>query len=195
MKTDAIQVGRLATNCYVVSDEKGLCAVIDPGDEADKIKSFLDANSLRCECIFITHGHPDHIDGLARLKELTGACVVANAADAKRIENRAGVKPDMLCRDKDEIRLSDGLTFTVLETPGHTPGGVCYICGDAMYCGDTVFFESVGRTDFPGGSFDTLRESLDKIAALPYEDLYLYPGHMESTTLAHERAHNPFFAR
>lgn len=188
MKIDTIPVGMLQTNCYIVRDEKGNCAVVDPGDEPDRILDFLDEEGLTCKAILLTHGHFDHIGGLEPLHRATGAPVVIGEGDRDCIK----LTPDRIARQGEEISCGD-LVFEVTETPGHTPGGVCYRCADALFSGDTLFRESVGRTDFPGGSFAVLRESLKKLRELPFEDLAVYPGHMESTTLAHERACNPFF--
>ncbi len=190
MTIDVLQVGPIGTNCYIVADGAGKCAVVDPGDEPDRIVDFLDDNKLTCEKILITHGHSDHIGGLAALKRATGADIVLHERDCPMVKSA----PDLLCVDGDVIAAGN-LCFEVIETPGHTPGGVCYKCGDALFSGDTLFQNSVGRTDFPGGSFETLRKSLAKLRDLPDADLRVFPGHMDATTLAHERAHNPFIER
>ncbi len=189
MRVECIPVGMLSTNCYVAWDDASVAVVVDPGDEAAKIEKFLADNALKCECILLTHGHFDHIGALAALKKKTGARVGIGEADAESIK----FPPDFYCKDGDKIRVGE-LELTVVETPGHTPGGVCYLCGDTLFSGDTLFFESVGRTDLPRGDFNVLRASLDKLAALGGELLVL-PGHAESTTLSHERAHNPFMVR
>ncbi|MEG1384193.1 MAG: MBL fold metallo-hydrolase [Oscillospiraceae bacterium] len=190
MKIDILTVGPIGTNCYIVSDANKKCAVIDPGDEADRIVDFLDDKGLTCEYILLTHGHFDHIGALEQVKRATGASLVMNAADRGRIK----LSPEILCADGDEIAVGDNL-FSVIATPGHTEGGVCYKCGDSLFSGDTLFCDSVGRTDLPGGDFETLRRSLLKLRDLPDADLKVYPGHMESTTLAHEREFNPFIEK
>ena len=190
MNVECLPVGMLSTNCYVVWDEAKTAVVIDPGDEAPKIEKFLADNGLKCAWILLTHGHFDHIGALAAVKEATGAKVAIGAGDADCIK----FPPDRISRDGDVIRAGE-LEFTAVETPGHTPGGVCYLCGDTLFSGDTLFFESVGRTDLPKGDFNALRASLAKLRALPQEDLIVLPGHAESTTMSHERAHNPFMGR
>ena len=190
MTINTIVVGPLGTNCYIVSGDGKTCAVIDPGAESIKIKRYLEQNSLTCDGILITHGHEDHTSGLAKLEDYTKAPVYVGAEDLYRM-------PIDGCKavGEGDVIKAGALEFKVIETPGHTEGGVCYICGDAMFAGDTIFYESVGRTDFPGGDFSVLRRTLQKIDSLPYDDLDIYPGHMQKTTLAHERQYNPFFER
>lgn len=190
MKIDTILTGMIGENCYIVSDDDKVAAVVDPGDEADKINAFIDQNGYKVEWILITHPHFDHVGALAGVKEHTGAKVAIGEKDADGIR----FAPDMACKEGDTIK-AGALTFTVIETPGHTKGGVCYLCGDSLFAGDTLFYESIGRTDLAGGDFGQMRATLVKLRDLPYDDLKVYPGHMEATTLAHERAHNPFMGR
>ena len=130
MKIDVVRVGYLQTNCYIVSAQDARAVVIDPGDEAEKIAKYIDDNGITVEYIFITHGHFDHIGALAAIKEKTGAKVVINERDAEYIK----FSPDILCKDSDEIKAA-GLTFRVIQTPGHTKGGVCYLCENAIFSG------------------------------------------------------------
>jgi glyoxylase-like metal-dependent hydrolase (beta-lactamase superfamily II) len=193
MLIKTIPVGQLETNCYVVSDEDTMeCAVIDPGDESNAILDYLEDNHLKCRAILITHGHYDHVGAVLPVMEETGAPVYINEKDSG--DNYEGgskfPKPQggKFYSEGDEVRVG-GLTFRVLETPGHTPGGVTLICGDAMFCGDTLFRGSAGRTDLPGGDMDAELNSLKKICLQP-GDYEVYPGHMDSTTLAREREYN-----
>lgn len=188
MKIDVVLTGIIQENCYIVSDENKAAAVIDPGDNAKEIIKFLDKNGLKAEWILITHGHYDHIGAVAAVKEYTGAKIAIHEDDKEALR----FEPDMLAAEGDIIQCGL-LKFGVIETPGHTPGCVCYVCGGAMFSGDTLFRESIGRTDLPGGSFYAMRKSLHKLSELPYEDIDVYPGHMEATTLRHERKCNPFF--
>ena len=187
MKIDILQLGFLATNCSIVYDEAGNAAVIDPADRCDAILAHLAEKQLTCRTVLITHGHPDHTGALTALKEATGAEICVGAADAYRLPAAA----DRLLQDGDTVQVG-ALEFSVIATPGHTEGGVCYLLEDVLFAGDTLFYESVGRTDFPGGDTAVLMQSLQKLKALPYEDLHVIPGHHEFTTLAHERAHNPY---
>jgi glyoxylase-like metal-dependent hydrolase (beta-lactamase superfamily II) len=187
MKIEVVVTGMIMENCYIASDGDGRAAVVDPGDDAGRIIKAIERGGCSVEWILITHGHFDHIGAAAALKERTGARVAIHAADGAALRFR----PDMEVKDGDVIRCGE-MEFAVIETPGHTPGCVCYICGDAMFSGDTLFRESVGRTDMPGGSFADMRRSLIKLRDLSYERLDVFPGHMEPTTLEHERIHNPF---
>ncbi len=187
MTIDVILTGVIRENCYIVRDDSGIAAVIDPGDNAQKIIRHIADNGLQVQWILITHGHFDHIGAVAKVKEQTGAQVAIHAADSAALR----FVPDRLVKDGDIVCCGD-LQFEVIETPGHTPGGVCYRCDDALFTGDTLFYESIGRTDLGGGNFADLRQSLRKLRDLPCDDLAVYPGHMQSTTLRHERVHNPF---
>ena len=160
--------GPYMTNCYIVSDDEGNAAVIDPASDADRILEA--AAGLKVEKILITHGHSDHIGAAADLKDRTGAEIIANKKDAYRMHFDIDVNAE------EGMTVECGsLRFTVIETPGHTEGGVCY--------------------DLGGCNIYMLLKSLKKIADLPYEDLAVYPGHMEPTTLLRERTDNPFLVR
>lgn len=207
MKLIPLVTGMLAVNTYLIAGEDSdTCAVIDPGD-AVPVLDALNENGLACTHILLTHGHFDHIGGVKELREETGAMVCIHSGDAEMLSsNRKNLsvltggllepfEADRLLADGDTIE-TGGLTLAVLHTPGHSPGGVCYVVegGNTIFCGDTVFFEGAGRTDFPGASQSELYRSIaDKLFALPLDDAVLYPGHDEPTTLAHERAHNPLY--
>ena len=204
-----MEVGALQTNCYVPTNEETRhCVVIDPGAEGERILTALRKGNLTVDAILLTHGHSDHIGGVADLREATGAPVYISAGDADcltnprsnlslymfgtRMEGRAA---DHVVHEGDQLTLA-GMTFSVLETPGHTPGGVCYVLGEGddmvVFCGDTIFAESIGRTDFPGGSYDTLLKSIkNKILTLP-DEAQLLPGHGPGTSVGWERKRNPF---
>ncbi|MCI5753202.1 MAG: MBL fold metallo-hydrolase [Clostridiales bacterium] len=193
MLIKTIPVGRLAANCYVVADENTLdCAVIDPGDESGAILDYLEEHRLCCRLILLTHGHADHVSAAAALAEETGAAVCMNEKDAHiQLGTGSGYIPPegtRFCREGDLLQ-AGGLTFAVLETPGHTPGGLTFRCEDALFTGDTLFSGSCGRTDLPGGSMEAMMSSLAKLAALE-GDFEVYPGHMDSTTLQAERRCN-----
>jgi hydroxyacylglutathione hydrolase len=194
MLIKTLPVGQLETNCYVVTDEKSLiCAVIDPGDESNTILDYLEDNHLKCTHILITHGHYDHTMAVSAVKEATGAEVYMNEKDAHADLQSASLKYNPpagthFYKDGDTVDVG-GLHFTVLETPGHSAGSVCLICEDAIFSGDTLFQGSCGRTDFPGSDPNAMLSSLKRLYALE-GDYEVYPGHMDSTTLSRERAHN-----
>ena len=157
MLIKCLPVGHLMTNCYIVTDETTLeCAVIDPGDESNTILYYLEDNHLTCRAILLTHGHYDHTGAVYAVHEETGAPVYMNALDAGTavaFDSYTFTPPEgtIFYKEGDEVKVSN-LTFRVMETPGHTPGGVTLICGDALFTGDTLFAGSCGRTDFAGGS-------------------------------------------
>lgn len=196
MLIKTLPVGQLETNCYVVTDENALvCAVIDPGDESNTILDYIEDNKLSCKAILITHAHFDHVSAVNAMLEATGAELYMCEKDLELAKTGASGRftpPENthFYKDGDEVKVA-GLTFKVMETPGHTPGGVTLICGDALFTGDTLFRGSCGRTDLPGGDMRAELRSLKRIASLK-GDYEVYPGHAESSMLSIEREHNPY---
>lgn len=196
MLIKTLPVGQLETNCYVVTDENALvCAVIDPGDESNTILDYIEGNKLSCKAILITHAHFDHVSAVNAMLEATGAELYMCEKDLELAKTGASGRftpPENthFYKDGDEVKVA-GLTFKVMETPGHTPGGVTLICGDALFTGDTLFRGSCGRTDLPGGDMRAELRSLKRIASLE-GDYEVYPGHAESSMLSIEREHNPY---
>ena len=201
MEILAIPCGPVMANSYIVRREGSpTCAVIDPAD-AKLIYDHLQQAGLSCNHILLTHGHFDHVWGASDLKEKTGAKVYIHEADAAMAGGKAsyfsamsyGLKPcaaDVFIHEGDRIE-AGGLTFRVIETPGHTKGGVCFAVDseNVVFTGDTLFCESVGRTDL-GGDIRELMDSLfHKLYAL--DGYAVYPGHEESTTIEHEKQYNP----
>jgi len=199
MLIKTLVVGHLETNCYVVTDENTLeCAVIDPGAESNTILDYMEDNHLKCKAILVTHVHFDHVTALPKVYEETGAQVYICKKDLDSIDSplkKSGRLPENVIyyKDGDEVKISS-LVFRVMETPGHTPGGVSLICGDAIFSGDTLFAGSCGRTDFPGGNMMEELASLKKLAELP-GDYEVYPGHADATRLSLERVYNPYMVR
>ena len=195
MLIKTLPVGQLETNCYVVTNEKTLaCAVIDPGDESNTILDYLEDNHLKCEAIFLTHAHFDHVGAVEAVQEETGAVVYMNRLDDARV-NQVGLSGRFTLpeggkyySDGDVVEAA-GLRFEVIGTPGHTPGGVTLRCENALFTGDTLFRGSAGRTDLPGGDMAEELRSLKKLCFLP-GDYEVYPGHMDASSLERERLFN-----
>lgn len=192
MKIYTLPLGQLQTNCYLVADEDGIAAVIDPAAAPERILQTARESSLTIQAILLTHGHFDHVGAVAGLSQALRCPVWMH-------ENELTL-PEYLT--DGPLYYTDGygegdtvtvgkLNFTVLHTPGHTPGSVCLRCEDALFSGDTLFAGSCGRTDFSGGSGSEMCRSLRRLAQLP-GDLAVYPGHGEATTLEREKRENPY---
>ncbi|MFW5779977.1 MAG: MBL fold metallo-hydrolase [Bacillota bacterium] len=200
MKVQKLQVGYLQTNCYIVTcEEQREAAVIDPGGNYETIKAYLDQNNKVAAAVLLTHGHFDHIMAAKKLQD-TGAKVYINVLDGDMLQNSGyttrdlGIKippfyADKLFVDNDIIKVGK-LEFKALHTPGHTKGSSCFVIEDTIFSGDTMFYQNYGRTDFRGGSQEAIERSLKKLMSLE-GDYKVLPGHMEITTLDHERKHNP----
>ena len=196
MKIRKIPVGMLQENCYFVSDENGETAVIDPGDEADRLLGLLQSGGLTPRCILLTHGHFDHVGAAAALAERYHCPVYLHEADRALPARLTGgpLPQTRALHEGDELAVG-ALRVRVLETPGHSAGSVSLLCCDALFSGDTIFAGgSWGRTDFPGGSEPALRASLRRLAALPPQTR-VFPGHGPETTIAAERACDPFMMK
>ncbi|MDA8139397.1 MAG: MBL fold metallo-hydrolase [Desulfobacteraceae bacterium] len=197
-------VGPLQANCFIVGcPATQHAAVIDPGGDADKILLALAKDKLTLKVIINTHGHFDHVSGNKALKKASGAELMIHPLDAPMLSQLArgaamwGLRSedspdaDRLLNDGDTVQVGQ-LQFKVLHTPGHTPGGISLYSGKAVFVGDTLFAGSIGRTDFAGGDFNTLINSIHtKLFTLP-DDTAVYTGHMEATTIGREKRYNPF---
>jgi len=199
------EVGPFASNCYIVGSEttkEGM--VIDPGGDSKQILDEIKNLLLEIKLIVLTHAHIDHAGALKEVKETTGAGVAVHVDDAKslrmlahslsapfRLFYPAPPSPDRLLEDGDSIDIG-GLHFKVIHTPGHTPGGICLLGEGIIFTGDTLFNQSIGRTDLPGGSHSKLMKGISsKLMALP-DNIIVYPGHGPETTIGDERRSNPF---
>lgn len=197
----SITLGELGNNCYLITDQaSSLSALVDCTDDSKEMRDFI--GSAKLEYILLTHGHFDHIGGVAAISRDYGAKVVISAQDASMLSSGKaslsaffGIKQDKITPD---LTVSEGSSLMlgetqikVLATPGHTKGGVCYLLKDCIFTGDTLFFCSCGRTDFPGGSSKEIMQSLKRLATLE-DSLKVYPGHDRTSTIAFEKANNPF---
>ena len=205
LKIGRIVMGICQTNCYFVYEEGRTDVIVfDPADKGDYIYQALKEKGFLVKAILLTHGHFDHIWGVEKLKELSGAKVYAYEGEKEvcesasvNVSKNAGraceIKADEYIRDGEEITVA-GISCQLLATPGHTKGSCCYYFekDKLLISGDTLFQESVGRTDLPTGNMSSLVRSVrEKLMILP-EDVKVYPGHGESTTIGHEKELNPF---
>lgn len=192
MKIRTLTLGDYQTNCYLVSDEDGVTAVIDPGYEPQTILSVLQEEHLHIGAILLTHGHFDHVGGVKTLaKEAACPVWMHRAEQTMPPQITAGELYFTDSYDDGDTVQVGKLMFSVLHTPGHTPGSVCLRCEEVLFSGDTLFAGSCGRTDLPGGSMAQMRESLAKLRKIP-ENLTVCPGHGDATTLNREHAFNPY---
>lgn len=197
MKIQALQVGSIGTNCYILCDEAAkVCAVIDPGAEPELILSAAEKLDCTVDKILLTHGHYDHTTAVPELHQaLPQAEIYIHKADANGAGSRlfplAGQIPDLKFYDEGDALTLGELTIQVLHTPGHSKGSVTLKVGDVLFCGDTLFAGSCGRTDLAGGSYDEIMASLKKLGELP-GDYHVCPGHDVTSTLERERRSNPF---
>lgn len=195
------QVGDYHTNCYFVINEGTKEAIIiDPGSEEDELIENIKELKITPKAIFITHAHHDHTGAIDAIRLNYDIPIYLNKKDEQMVaEGKKFYGP--LCSDikyinnikeNDEIDMA-GLKIKCMETPGHTPGGVCYIIDNYMFSGDTLFAGSIGRTDMDGGDYDMLISIIrNKIQKLP-DALFVMPGHGQSTTISDEKKYNPFF--
>ncbi len=202
MEIIKIVTGVVSTNCYILYDEQNNAAIVDPADGTDRILKILADEGLNLKALLITHGHFDHIGAVAQLHEKTGAKVYMHEKDAIMLTNpdsdeagmRFGTIPcevDVLLKGGEQFQVGD-MTFDVMHTPGHTLGGVCYITCDCIFSGDTLFNLTIGRTDLPGGDYNTLIDSVKRISNAYPNDMRVFPGHECSTSLDFERDNNPY---
>jgi glyoxylase-like metal-dependent hydrolase (beta-lactamase superfamily II) len=202
---DCYELGPIGTNCYVVRGERGApdAIIIDPGGDAARLRLELAGMKTRCAAILITHGHWDHLGAVAELAEATGAPVHMAEDERVLLEDvnsftPPGIRllpytPDVLLHGDETLDLA-GVSFATLRVPGHSPAHLAYYADGCLFSGDLVFAGSVGRTDLPGADWDTLVESIRRLADRFPPETIVYPGHGPQTSLGAELARNPFLA-
>ena len=193
--------GSFFTNSYIISNEKNECIIVDPGLNYRKVAEYIKEKYIP-KAILITHGHVDHIDGINYFLDLP---IYISEKEIDSFYDTYESLYDMVgrinpfnegmldirkLRDGDIINLI-GYEIKVIETPGHTNGSICFLIGNDLFSGDTLFNESIGRTDFPNGDYKKMEISLKKLMELN-DDINVYPGHNEKTTIGYEKYHNPF---
>ena len=208
MKIDGLALGAYETNCYVLRSNEGVkdCLIVDAGLGADKLIKFLQEHNLNPVSLVLTHGHIDHIEGVAALRtEFPDIKVYIHKLDAEMLTEphtnlsamtgaAFSIEPADFFLEEESIIEQAEIKLSVLHTPGHTPGGICLYCEDEgiVFTDDTLFADSIGRTDFPNGNTEHLLQSIrEKLFTLP-DETKVYPGHGPVTTIAHEREYNPF---
>ncbi|NWH04208.1 MBL fold metallo-hydrolase [Desulfobacter latus] len=199
-----LEVGPIMANCYIVGcEETKQAAVIDPGDDADRILMTLAEAELKAKYLINTHGHFDHVGANKRMKDATGAQIAVHPDDEPMLSDLSkhaamfGLKTEN--SPSADIHLKDGetitfgnITFEVIHTPGHSPGGICLYTPGHLFVGDTLFMGSIGRTDLPGGDHATLISSIKTKLLNLDEKTIVYPGHGPETSIANEKRMNPF---
>lgn len=185
--------GSLYTNCYMAwAETSETCILVDPGFDAEQILEQVRAKGKKVEAVLLTHGHFDHVGGARKIMEAAGCRVYIHREDmALPSRMTLGTIPCTDHYDDGDVLELAGLTLQVVHTPGHTPGGVCLLCEDVMFAGDTLFAGTCGRTDLPGSSYSQMRKSLATLAALE-KDYRVLPGHGEASALQVEKQINPY---
>ena len=194
--------GPLQANSYLVWDDTKEGFMVDLGGFNEKIVTWIEREGIKLKYIILTHGHCDHIGGVNWMKSLTGAKVVAAADELEMLEDSRinmssafgddiTITPDVLVGEEDNLKVGK-MTLEFILTPGHSKGGMRIKVGKALFSGDTLFNSSVGRTDFYGGSMETLTKSIREKLFVLDDDVKVYPGHMGTTTIGYEKEHNPF---
>lgn len=198
-------MGTMGANCYLYAcTQTNKAVIIDPGADGKKIYRWVLEKGFKVDYILLTHGHVDHIGAVDELRELLGNVQVGiHTGDAgmltdgkKNLSSYFGPgislqKADILLQDGQELMIGNE-RLNVISTPGHSPGGVCFLCAEGLFSGDTLFAGSIGRTDFPGGSLDQLLSGVKKKLLILPDDTRVFPGHGEETTIGEEKRDNPF---
>ncbi|MBB6214834.1 glyoxylase-like metal-dependent hydrolase (beta-lactamase superfamily II) [Anaerosolibacter carboniphilus] len=204
MIIERIPAGIYAVNCYIlICEETKKAAIIDPGGDADEIIAYIEKNNLLPEMIILTHGHGDHIGAVQEIREKTSIPVCIHKDDADMLKDprknltslmgmtEVKVEADRLLADGDIVELG-ALKLHIIHTPGHTRGSICIRVNEVIFSGDTLFAQSIGRTDLEGGSFELIIDSIKRKLMVFNDETNVLPGHGASTAIGMERRMNPF---
>lgn len=204
MIIEKLEVGPIMANCFILGcEETKEAVVVDPGDDADRILMILAKNELKVKYLINTHGHFDHVGANKRMKEVTGAELAIHGDDEPMLTQLSSnalmfglsaensPPADIVLKDGDEISFGN-ITLKVIHTPGHSMGGICLYTPGHLFAGDTLFAGSIGRTDLPGGDYNTLISSIKEKLLHLDENTVVYTGHGPETTIGAEKAMNPF---
>ena len=205
LEVEQLSLGPIGTNCYVVRSDISAAeaALVDPSGDAAELRLLLARLGAQCTGILVTHGHWDHLVGVAELAEGTGARVFMSEGERSLLEDPNRFTPpavtlrphtpDVLLEGGETVEVA-GITFDVLSVPGHSPAHLAYHADGSLFSGDVLFAGSVGRTDLPGADWNTLVASIRSLVDTLPPDTVVYPGHGPTTTLGDELARNPFLA-
>lgn len=204
MLVKRIPAGVYAANCYILIDEiTKECAVIDPGGDAEELIEYIKSQGAIVKFILLTHGHVDHIGAVGQLKAVFNVEAHVNKYDGELIQNGEFMFGPLKYNGKDVNFVMDvvegkvfnigNLNLSCIETPGHSPGSICYRVEDKLFTGDTLFLRSIGRTDLSGGNFDLLVKNIKDKLFILQDNITVFPGHGPQTSIKYEKEHNPFF--
>ncbi|EPS52873.1 metallo-beta-lactamase family protein [Clostridium botulinum A1 str. CFSAN002368] len=199
MDIKTIPVGIYNANCYLLIDQDK-CAIIDPGGDPEDIIKIIEDNNLIPQFILLTHGHIDHVGGVEAIKDKYNIPFYINRKDEDLIKEAEYIfgnfgkykNADEYLVEGKEFQLGN-LKIKAIETPGHSPGGMSFLVNNVIFTGDTLFRESIGRSDFIGGSHNTLINSIQSKITVLDPDIYVLPGHGSQSTIGYEKDNNPFF--
>jgi glyoxylase-like metal-dependent hydrolase (beta-lactamase superfamily II) len=197
MMVKRIPVGVYAANCFILVDEDTKeTAIIDPGGDAEDLIRVVTELGAKVKYILLTHGHMDHTGAVVQLKEECKVPIYVNEKDYKIMQNGEYIygsigETDKFLNEGDVLKIGN-IEIKCIHTPGHTPGGVCFLVGNSVFTGDTLFAGSIGRTDLEGGDFDTIISSIKNRLMILSDDITVFPGHGPQSSIGRERVHNPF---
>ena len=200
MQIKRIPAGMYAANCYILIDEENkLGCIVDPGGDEGIITEEIEKSNMQVKFILLTHGHLDHVEAVDALKQKYNIPVYISGKDKELMKNRQSVFGELWNTTEEDKEINDGdvlelgnLKIKCIETPGHTPGGMCFFVEGVVFTGDTLFYGSIGRTDFPGGNHRELINSIKTKLMTLADDIVVLPGHERESKIKFEREHNPF---